>query len=541
MTVSAVFRSVLVIVVLGLTACSSAPPGPQASDQPAPVDPDRGPDSRAQPREDAGAREAQSFESADYIVASPRAGDTPSTLAARHLGDSGKAWMIEDYARDHGLTLGDRVVIPRKEWNRVGVLPSGHQMVPVLVYHNIGSDRHGRLVIASRTFDEHMRQLKAEGFQTVTVQDFLEFTAGRKQLPRKSVLLAFDDGHSSFSRYARPVLKELGFTATLFVYTDYIGTGVGALSWGDLKRLHAEGFDVQAHSKTHGDLRRRAGEPDASYARRMESELAMPITLFRRHLGRGSEALAYPFGAVDGELMPLVLRYGYRAGFTVRRGANAAFAPPLAMGRVQIYAEMTPAEFARNLSVFRDERRRPYVGDEAAVHIEPARAGTSARARAAAPYLERAETLEHQGHLRQALEMRGVALTIDPNDAARAAAREVEAAIDRRVAALMSDGRRLLDRGVHLKARRQFLAVLALQPSNTQAFETLRDEAREVPSVAHTVQAGDTLASLANLYYGDRNRADVIAESNDLAADAALDVGRTLQVPEIPGVPFLPR
>jgi nucleoid-associated protein YgaU len=59
--------------------------------------------------------------------------------------------------------------------------------------------------------------------------------------------------------------------------------------------------------------------------------------------------------------------------------------------------------------------------------------------------------------------------------------------------------------------------------------------------VAHTVQAGDTLASLANLYYGDRNRADVIAESNDLAADAALDVGRTLQVPEIPGVPFLPR
>jgi nucleoid-associated protein YgaU len=62
-----------------------------------------------------------------------------------------------------------------------------------------------------------------------------------------------------------------------------------------------------------------------------------------------------------------------------------------------------------------------------------------------------------------------------------------------------------------------------------------------VPSVAHTVQAGDTLASLADLYYGDQSRADVIAESNDLPGDAVLDVGRTLQIPEIPGVLFLPR
>jgi peptidoglycan/xylan/chitin deacetylase (PgdA/CDA1 family) len=541
MTVTAALRGLPAILLLGVAACSTTQSAPPAPGQPAATDADRAPESRPEPRADSGAREGQVFESADYTVATPAAGDTPATLAARHLGDAAKAWMIEDYAREHGLTLGDRVVIPRREWNRVGVLPGGYQLVPVLVYHNIGPDRHGRLVIATRTFDEQMRHLRSEGFHAVALRDFLDFTAGRKQLPRKSVLVAFDDGHSSFTRYARPILKELGFTATLFVYTDYIGTGASALSWSDLKRLVAEGFDVQAHSKTHADLRRRAGESDASYARRMESELAVPLALFRRHLGRGSETLAYPFGAVDGEVMPLLVRYGYRNGFTVLRVANAAFAPPLTMGRAQIYAEMTPAEFARNVSVFRDERRRPYVGDEAAVHIEPGRAGTSGRARVAAPYLERAQTLEHQGHLRQAVEMRRVALTIDPTDSTRAAVRDIDAAIDRRVAALMTDGRRLLDRGVHVKARRQFLAALALQPTNVQAFEALRDEAREVPSVAHTVQSGDTLASLADLYYGDQSRSDVIAESNDLPGDAVLDVGRTLQIPEIPGVLFLPR
>jgi len=542
MTVTAVPRGVAVVVLFGLAACSSTGSPTATQSEPArqaPAATGEPRDARSAPR--AESRDAQVFESADYIVAAPRSGDTPATLAARYLGDAGKAWVIEDYAREHGLTVADYVVIPRRDWNPVGVLPWGHQLVPVLVYHSIGPDRKGRLVLAARTFEEQMRYLRAEGFHTVTLREFLDFAGGRRQLPRKSVLLAFDDGHSSFTRYARPVLKELGFTATLFVYTDYIGTSASALSWGELKRLLAEGFDVQAHGKTHTDLRRRSGESDASYARRMESELAVPVALFRRHLGRGSDTVAYPFGAADAELTPLLVRYGYRAGFTVHRAGNPAFVSPLNVGRAQVYAEMTPAEFVRNVAVFRDEARRPYVGEDAAVRVEAARTATSSRARIAAPYLERAETLAHQGHLRQAVEMRRVALTVDPNDTARAGLRELHTAIERRVAALTKEGRRLLDRGVHPKARRQFLAALALEPTNAKAFEALRDETREVPSVTHTVQAGDTLASVADLYYGDQGRADVIAESNDLPADAVLAAGRTLMVPEVPGVPFLPR
>ena len=96
-------------------------------------------------------------------------------------------------------------------------------------------------------------------------------------------MLTFDDGYRSFKDYAYPVLKELGFTATLFVYTDYVGAGRNALSWDDLQGAAAEGFDVQAHSKTHGDLRRRPGETDAQYARRMQAELEQPQDLFKRN------------------------------------------------------------------------------------------------------------------------------------------------------------------------------------------------------------------------------------------------------------------
>jgi tetratricopeptide (TPR) repeat protein len=164
----------------------------------------------------------------------------------------------------------------------------------------------------------------------------------------------------------------------------------------------------------------------------------------------------------------------------------------------------------------------------------------SGRARLAAPHNERAEQLEQLGHLRQALDERAIALTIDPGDAtARAAVARLQALIERVVAQRIEEGRTAVARGSHVEARRRFLAALALDPSNRTAFEALQTEVREAEFIAHTVRHGDSLTILAQRYYGDRGRAEVIAEMNELAPDARLVVGRTVKIPEIPGVPFL--
>ncbi len=295
------------------------------------------------------------FESEDFIVTVLRADETSATLAARHLGDAGRAWMIEDYNRARTFAAGQQVVVPRRPWNLSGVEASGYQIVPILVYHNLGPQAKGRLVLAARMFEQQMRYLKAEGYRVVTLKEFIEWTRLARQLPRRSVVLTFDDGYKAFREHAYPVLKELGFPATLFVYTDYVGAGRNALTWIELRELAREGFDVQAHSKTHADLRRAAGEGAPQYARRMKAELAQPLDLFRAQIGRSVEALAYPYGWTDEELVRQVQASGYTAAFTVRRQANAPFVSPFAIHRSQIYAEMSLEEFARNLTVFHDE------------------------------------------------------------------------------------------------------------------------------------------------------------------------------------------
>jgi tetratricopeptide (TPR) repeat protein len=56
--------------------------------------------------------------------------------------------------------------------------------------------------------------------------------------------------------------------------------------------------------------------------------------------------------------------------------------------------------------------------------------------------------------------------------------------------------------------------------------------------VNHTVRAGESLASIAQLYYGDRSRSEVIWETNHLPANPKLNPGMVLRIPEIPGLPF---
>jgi tetratricopeptide (TPR) repeat protein len=170
----------------------------------------------------------------------------------------------------------------------------------------------------------------------------------------------------------------------------------------------------------------------------------------------------------------------------------------------------------------------------------PAPARPDPRELLAAGHREQARALEQSGDLRRALDEWKVALTISPNDAAtRESLKALEGRIERAVTEKIEAGRAALARGVQAEARRQFLSALALDPSNRTAFVALQTEAREVAFLTYTVRQGDTLQSLAQRYYGDRSRSEVIWETNQLPPNPRLTAGMTLKIPEIPGVPFV--
>ena len=237
----------------------------------------------------------QAFESEDFVVTLAR-GDTAESLAGRYLGDPAKAWMVEDYNGTGRFTAGRGVVLPRRPWNLSGVFPRGYQLVPILCYHNLGPQTRGRLLMSASAFEEQMRYLKREGYHVITLRQFLEFATLRRQLPRK-------DGRPHLRRRVEvlqgagvPDPQELGFPATLFIYTDFIGARI-ALSWPELKDLATEGFDIQ-----HSSLTRTCGGRRPSptrYNRRMQAELVQPLAILQARVGQPVRILAYPYRAHD--------------------------------------------------------------------------------------------------------------------------------------------------------------------------------------------------------------------------------------------------
>lgn len=120
----------------------------------------------------------------------------------------------------------------------------------------------------------------------------------------------------------------------------------------------------------------------------------------------------------------------------------------------------------------------PLVLGACAVLAPPPELSPARREALVIQHRRKAAALEQSGDLTRALDEWKIALTIDPDDsAAQAGRKKLEARIEQAVADRLRQGREALERGVPVEARRQFLAALALDPANQDAFAALRAEA----------------------------------------------------------------
>ena len=75
-------------------------------------------------------------------------------------------------------------------------------------------------LIGEADLKEQLTALKKQGYVTVTQQDIFEYYTAGKELPKKSLFLAFEDGRRDTSVFAEQILEELNFKATCLTYPE---------------------------------------------------------------------------------------------------------------------------------------------------------------------------------------------------------------------------------------------------------------------------------------------------------------------------------
>jgi peptidoglycan/xylan/chitin deacetylase (PgdA/CDA1 family) len=106
----------------------------------------------------------------------------------------------------------------------------------ILMYHRIATpdvDPWG-LSVSPQRFTEQVQALLAR--RTVLSMDELVARLQSGALPHDAVALTFDDGYQDNLRQAKPILEAADVPATVFLATDWIGTGE-EFWWDELARM----------------------------------------------------------------------------------------------------------------------------------------------------------------------------------------------------------------------------------------------------------------------------------------------------------------
>lgn len=292
------------------------------------------------------------FRSKDYVVVRLEGGETAPLLAERFLGDAARSWVIEDANEEGPFTRGQMIVIPLRDENVAGLTVDGYQTVPILCYHQFDAACQSAMCMPDSVFEQQMRYLKEHGYRVITFGQMLEFVNYRKAIPKKSAIITVDDGYLSVYSRAFPILKKYGFTATLFVYTEFINAARIALTWDQLREMKAAGFEIGSHSVSHADLtKKREGETDGAYLARVRKELILSKEIIDKKLGQDTRILAFPYGNYNQHVLRLTKDAGYELAVSVNRGGNPFFSDPLTLNRDQILMKDTKA-FESRLNTF---------------------------------------------------------------------------------------------------------------------------------------------------------------------------------------------
>ena len=212
--------------------------------------------------------------------------------------------------------------------------------VVVLCYHRLEGKAGGALSIEPALFEKHMEAIKEAGLAVISMQDFLAWRRGEKNIAPKSVLITIDDGYVSGFDVGVPILKKYGFPATFFIYTNFVNSGGKTMTWAQLQKLRDDGFEIGCHTVSHQDLRRKPSKWTGDYESYLKEELEHSKKILEDKLGIRCATLAYPFGLHNAGVHTAVEAAGYEAAFTTYGARLGHGANPYTLGRYDVTAKM---------------------------------------------------------------------------------------------------------------------------------------------------------------------------------------------------------
>ncbi|MES3017544.1 MAG: polysaccharide deacetylase family protein [Bacteroidota bacterium] len=185
--------------------------------------------------------------------------------------------------------------------------------VPILCYHQIRNwiSTDGKVgkdyIVPTAEFKSQMKMLADSGYNTILPDQLYNYLAYGAKLPKKPIMLTFDDTKLDQWTVAIPELKKYGFKGVFFIMTVSLGRP-NYLSKDQVKQMSDAGHVIGSHTYDHQNVKKYQGED-------WVTQIEKPTKTLKEVTGKDIKYFAYPFGLWNKEAIPELKKRGFSSAF----------------------------------------------------------------------------------------------------------------------------------------------------------------------------------------------------------------------------------
>lgn len=224
-------------------------------------------------------------------------------------------------------------------------------IVPILTYHRIQkplkdtplASKH--FIVDPSIFEKQITYLHTHKYQTVTLDQYLDLLAQKKEIPKKTIIITFDDGYQSHYIYGYQTLKKYDFSGVFFIYTRAISNFPENMTWSELDEMYNNGMQIGNHTVSHKKL------PTINNREISRREISSSKNILEKRVtgGKVVDAFAYPYGLTNSVIDLQVRETGHRIAVSDDEGINDVDIDLFHLRRHTVTNDM------KNLTEFLDE------------------------------------------------------------------------------------------------------------------------------------------------------------------------------------------
>lgn len=195
--------------------------------------------------------------------------------------------------------------------------------IPILMYHYVEYVQDKKdairqsLNINPYTFEQQVKTLSDAGYTFMTAKELGRVLDGKMELPKKPVVLTFDDGHWDLDTVVLPILKKYNAKATAYIISGFIG-GSDFLTSAQLEDVISSGLvEIGAHTVHHLSLK-------GKFLPIVQYEVGQSKSNLEKKYHLSVVSFAYPGGAFDTQAMQVVKNSGFNTAVSTVPGTSQA-------------------------------------------------------------------------------------------------------------------------------------------------------------------------------------------------------------------------